>query len=187
MYKRQLLVGSADAIAEARIWRKRFGGGMRQVGILAAAGLYALDHHVERLADDHARAQRAARAFAAVSYTHLDVYKRQTDPPLVFAGECDVMRERMAATARGEAFVLMGGDCAETFAGATANNIRDRIKTVLQMAAVLTYGASVPVVKVGRMAGQYAKPRSADTETRAGQTMPAYRGDMVNDLSLIHI
>ncbi|HOI03093.1 MAG TPA: 3-deoxy-7-phosphoheptulonate synthase, partial [Dermatophilaceae bacterium] len=70
-------------------------------------------------------------------------------PPLVFAGECDVMRERMAATARGEAFVLMGGDCAETFAGATANNIRDRIKTVLQMAAVLTYGASVPVVKVG--------------------------------------
>ena len=104
-------------------------------------------------------------------------------PPLVFAGECDVMRERMAATARGEAFVLMGGDCAETFAGATANNIRDRIKTVLQMAAVLTYGASVPVVKVGRMAGQYAKPRSADTETRAGQTMPAYRGDMVNDFA----
>jgi len=104
-------------------------------------------------------------------------------PPLVFAGECDVMRERMAATARGEAFVLMGGDCAETFAGATANNIRDRIKTVLQMAAVLTYGASVPVVKVGRMAGQYAKPRSADTETRAGQTMPAYRGDMVTDFA----
>ncbi|MBK6442957.1 MAG: 3-deoxy-7-phosphoheptulonate synthase class II [Actinomycetales bacterium] len=104
-------------------------------------------------------------------------------PPLVFAGECDVMRERMAAAARGEAFVLMGGDCAETFAGATANNIRDRIKTVLQMAAVLTYGASVPVVKVGRMAGQYAKPRSADTETRSGQTLPAYRGDMVNDFA----
>ena len=89
-------------------------------------------------------------------------------PPLVFAGECDVMRERMAAAARGEAFVLMGGDCAETFAGATANNIRDRIKTVLQMAAVLTYGASVPVVKVGRMAGQYAKPRNAFTEIPAG-------------------
>ena len=104
-------------------------------------------------------------------------------PPLVFAGECDVMRERMAAAARGEAFVLMGGDCAETFAGATANNIRERIKTVLQMAAVLTYGASVPVVKVGRMAGQYAKPRSSDTETRAGVTLPAYRGDMVNDFS----
>jgi 3-deoxy-7-phosphoheptulonate synthase len=89
----------------------------------------------------------------------------------------------MAAAARGEAFVLMGGDCAETFAGATANNIRDRIKTVLQMAAVLTYGASVPVVKVGRMAGQYAKPRSADTETRSGVTLPAYRGDMVNDFA----
>ncbi len=104
-------------------------------------------------------------------------------PPLVFAGECDVMRERMAAASRGAAFVLMGGDCAETFAGATANNLRDRIKTVLQMAAVLTYGASVPVVKVGRMAGQYAKPRSSDTETRGELTLPAYRGDMVNDFA----
>jgi 3-deoxy-7-phosphoheptulonate synthase len=105
------------------------------------------------------------------------------DPPLVFAGECDVLRTRMAAAARGEAFVLMGGDCAETFESATANNIRERIKTILQMAAVLTYGASVPVVKVGRMAGQYAKPRSADTETRDGLTLPAYRGDMVNDFA----
>jgi 3-deoxy-7-phosphoheptulonate synthase len=102
-------------------------------------------------------------------------------PPLVFAGECDVLKNRMAAASRGEAFVLQGGDCAETFASATADNIRDRVKTILQMAAVLTYGASVPVVKVGRMAGQYAKPRSSSTETRAGVTLPAYRGDMVND------
>jgi 3-deoxy-7-phosphoheptulonate synthase len=102
-------------------------------------------------------------------------------PPLVFAGECDVLRTRMAAAARGEAFVLQGGDCAETFASATADNIRDRVKTILQMAAVLTYGASVPVVKVGRMAGQYAKPRSSGQETREGVTLPAYRGDMVND------
>ena len=102
-------------------------------------------------------------------------------PPLVFAGECDVLSERMAAVARGEAFVLQGGDCAETFASATADNIRDRVKTILQMAAVLTYGASVPVVKVGRMAGQYAKPRSSGEETREGVTLPAYRGDMVND------
>ncbi|KGN38488.1 class II 3-deoxy-7-phosphoheptulonate synthase [Knoellia subterranea] len=102
-------------------------------------------------------------------------------PPLVFAGECDVLRERMAAASRGEAFVLQGGDCAETFAGATADNIKNRIKTILQMAAVLTYGASVPVVKVGRMAGQFAKPRSSNTETREGVTLPAYRGDMVND------
>lgn len=104
-----------------------------------------------------------------------------TYPPLVFAGECDVLKTRMAAAARGEAFVLQGGDCAETFAGASADNIRDRVKTILQMAAVLTYGASVPVVKVGRMAGQYAKPRSSNTETRDGVTLPAYRGDMVND------
>ncbi|HET7475349.1 MAG TPA: 3-deoxy-7-phosphoheptulonate synthase class II [Dermatophilaceae bacterium] len=106
-----------------------------------------------------------------------------TYPPLVFAGECDVLRGRLADAARGEVFVLQGGDCAETFAAATADNIRDRIKTILQMAAVLTYGASMPVVKVGRMAGQYAKPRSKDTETRAGVTLPAYRGDMVNDIA----
>ncbi|MEO3939102.1 3-deoxy-7-phosphoheptulonate synthase class II [Dermatophilaceae bacterium Soc4.6] len=104
-------------------------------------------------------------------------------PPLVFAGECDVLRARMASAARGEAFVLQGGDCAETFADATADNIRDRIKTLLQMAAVLTYGASVPVVKIGRMAGQFAKPRSSGNETREGVTLPAYRGDMVNDFA----
>ncbi|MEO7420896.1 MAG: 3-deoxy-7-phosphoheptulonate synthase class II [Ornithinibacter sp.] len=102
-------------------------------------------------------------------------------PPLVFAGECDVLKDRMAAVARGEAFVLQGGDCAETFVAATADNIRDRVKTILQMTAVLTYGASVPVVKVGRMAGQYAKPRSSGTETRDGVTLPAFRGDIVND------
>jgi 3-deoxy-7-phosphoheptulonate synthase len=104
-------------------------------------------------------------------------------PPLVFAGECDDLRDRLAAAARGEAFVLQGGDCAETFAAATADNIRDRIKTILQMAAVLTYGASVPVVKIGRMAGQYAKPRSTGSEVRDGVELPAYRGDMVNDFA----
>lgn len=103
-----------------------------------------------------------------------------TQPPLVFAGEADQLRERLAAAARGEAFLLQGGDCAETFAGATADKIRDRVKTILQMAVVLTYGASMPVIKVGRMAGQFAKPRSSDTETRDGVTLPAYRGDLVN-------
>jgi len=102
-------------------------------------------------------------------------------PPLVFAGECDVLKGRLAEAATGKAFVLQGGDCAETFASATADNIRDRIKTILQMAAVLTYGASMPVVKVGRIAGQFAKPRSSDTETRGDLTLPTYRGDMVND------
>ena len=109
------------------------------------------------------------------------VAELSTYPPLVFAGECDVLRDRMASAGRGEAFVLQGGDCAETFAGATADNIKNRIKTILQMAAVLTYGASVPVVKVGRMAGQFAKPRSSNIETREDVTLPAYRGDMVND------
>ena len=101
-------------------------------------------------------------------------------PPLVFAGEVDVLRERIAAAARGEAFLLAGGDCAETFADSTADRIRNKIRTILQMAAVLTYGASVPVVKMGRMAGQFAKPRSGDEETRDGLTLPTYRGDAVN-------
>jgi 3-deoxy-7-phosphoheptulonate synthase len=103
-----------------------------------------------------------------------------TLPPLIFAGEVDVLRERLAAAARGQAFLLQGGDCAETFAGATADQIRNRVKTVLQMAVVLTYGASTPVIKMGRMAGQFAKPRSSDTETRGDVTLPAYRGDIVN-------
>ncbi|HET6755041.1 MAG TPA: 3-deoxy-7-phosphoheptulonate synthase class II [Jiangellaceae bacterium] len=101
-------------------------------------------------------------------------------PPLVFAGECDQLRDRLAAVSRGEAFLLQGGDCAETFDGVTANNVRNKLKTLLQMAVVLTYAASVPVVKVGRIAGQYAKPRSRPTETRGEVTLPAYRGDMVN-------
>jgi 3-deoxy-7-phosphoheptulonate synthase len=101
-------------------------------------------------------------------------------PPLVFAGEIDQLRDRLARAARGEAFVLQGGDCAETFAGATADQIRARVKTLLQMAVVLTYGASMPVVKMGLMAWQFAKPRSKDTETRGDVTLPAYRGDIVN-------
>ncbi len=101
-------------------------------------------------------------------------------PPLVFAGEVDLLRSRLAAAADGRAFLLQGGDCAETFAGATADAIRNRVKTVLQMAVVLTYGAAMPVVKMGRMAGQFAKPRSSDSETRGDLTLPAYRGDIVN-------
>jgi len=103
-------------------------------------------------------------------------------PPLVFAGECDQLRDRLACVARGEAFLLQGGDCAETFAGTTADSIRGKLRTLLQMAVVLTYAASVPVVKVGRMAGQFAKPRSAATEVRDGVALPAYRGDAVNGL-----
>ncbi len=103
-------------------------------------------------------------------------------PPLVFAGECDDLKARIAEAQDGRAFWLQGGDCAETFASATADSIRNRIKTILQMAAVLQYFASLPVIKVGRMAGQFAKPRSNDTETRNGVTLPAYRGDAVNDI-----
>jgi 3-deoxy-7-phosphoheptulonate synthase len=103
-------------------------------------------------------------------------------PPLVFAGECDQLKARIADAAAGKAFWLQGGDCAETFGSATADSIRNRIKTILQMAAVLQYQSSLPVIKVGRMAGQFAKPRSNDNETRNGVTLPAYRGDAVNGL-----
>jgi 3-deoxy-7-phosphoheptulonate synthase len=109
----------------------------------------------------------------------------QSLPPLVLPSECDALRQRLAAVARGEAFLLQGGDCAETFAALTLDSVRDKIKTLLQMAIVLTYGASVPVVKVGRIAGQYAKPRSNAIEVVSGGDgpveIPSYRGDAVND------
>ena len=110
------------------------------------------------------------------------VTRLKTLPPLVFAGECDDLKTKIAQAAAGNAFWLQGGDCAETFVAATADSIRNRIKTILQMAAVLQYYSSLPVVKVGRMAGQFAKPRSNDLETRGDVTLPAYRGDAVNDL-----
>jgi len=101
-------------------------------------------------------------------------------PPLVFAGEARRLKEVLGQAARGEAFLLQGGDCAESFAEFSADNIRDTFKVMLQMAMVLTYGAKVPVIKVGRMAGQFAKPRSADTETIDGTELPSYRGDIIN-------
>ncbi|SFA77378.1 3-deoxy-D-arabinoheptulosonate-7-phosphate synthase [Poseidonocella pacifica] len=104
-------------------------------------------------------------------------------PPLVFAGEARRLRSELAAAGRGEAFLLQGGDCAESFEQFSADGIRDTFKVMLQMAMVLTYGAKVPVVKVGRMAGQFAKPRSAPTETIDGVELPSYRGDIINELA----
>ena len=103
-------------------------------------------------------------------------------PPLVFAGEARRLKERLAAVARGKAFLLQGGDCAESFAEFHPNNIRDMFKVLLQMAVVLTFGSGCPVVKLGRLAGQFAKPRSSETETQNGQTLPSYRGDIINGL-----
>jgi 3-deoxy-7-phosphoheptulonate synthase len=101
-------------------------------------------------------------------------------PPLVFAGEARRLKASLALAAQGQAFVLQGGDCAESFGDFTANVIRDTFRVLLQMAVVLTFGGAVPVVKLGRMAGQFAKPRSSDTETVDGVTLPSYRGDIVN-------
>lgn len=104
-------------------------------------------------------------------------------PPLVFAGECDELRSHLAQVAQGKAFLLQGGDCAETFAGVNADNVKGKLRVLLSMAVVMTYAGQLPVVKVGRIAGQYAKPRSRDTETRGGVTLPSYRGDAVNGLA----
>ncbi|MEL6420579.1 MAG: 3-deoxy-7-phosphoheptulonate synthase, partial [Pseudomonadota bacterium] len=104
-------------------------------------------------------------------------------PPLVFAGEARRLKSHLAEASRGEAFLLQGGDCAESFEQFSADMIRDTFKVMLQMAMVLTYGAKVPVIKVGRMAGQFAKPRSAPTETLDGVELPSYRGDIINELA----
>ncbi len=103
-------------------------------------------------------------------------------PPLVFAGEARNLKDRLAEAAAGRAFLLQGGDCAESFAEFHPDNIRDTFRVLLQMAVVLVFGARLPVIKVGRLAGQFAKPRSSDTETVDGVELPSYRGDMVNGM-----
>ena len=108
-------------------------------------------------------------------------------PPLVFAGEARRLKSHLAAVSKGDAFLLQGGDCAESFAEFSADTIRDTFKVMLQMAMVLTYGAKVPVVKVGRMAGQMAKPRSAPTETKDGVELPSYRGDIINGFDFTEV
>lgn len=101
-------------------------------------------------------------------------------PPLVFAGECRTLQERLAKCATGEAFILQGGDCAESFTQFSANGIRDLFRLILQMSVVMMFGGGVPIVKMGRLAGQFAKPRSANTETKDGVELPCYRGDIIN-------
>lgn len=101
-------------------------------------------------------------------------------PPLIFAGECRTLQTRLAMAATGDAFLLFGGDCAEAFSQFSANRIRDTYRVLLQMSVVLAFGGGVPIVKLGRIAGQFAKPRSANTETINGVTLPAYRGDIIN-------
>jgi 3-deoxy-7-phosphoheptulonate synthase len=101
-------------------------------------------------------------------------------PPLVFAGEARQLKARLAAASEGKAFLLQGGDCAESFGEFRANSIRDNLRILLQMAVILTFSEKLPVIKVGRVAGQFAKPRSQDTETREGVTLPTYRGDIIN-------
>ncbi|MBC7738094.1 MAG: 3-deoxy-7-phosphoheptulonate synthase, partial [Candidatus Saccharibacteria bacterium] len=108
-------------------------------------------------------------------------------PPLVFAGEARKLKKQLALAGEGKAFVLQGGDCAESFSEFSADNIRDTFRVMLQMAVVLTYGAKVPVIKIGRIAGQFAKPRSAGTEVIGGVELPSYRGDIINGFDFTEI
>lgn len=137
---------------------------------------------IPSLSDLHARgaAQQPTYADPAAVASVLDELRRR--PPLVFAGECDDLKSRLAEVAAGRAFLLQAGDCAETFGNVTGVNIRNSLRVQLSMAVILQYAAQVPVVKVGRIAGQYAKPRSNDLETRDGVELPSYRGDAVNGL-----
>ncbi len=139
-----------------------------------------MTEQIPSLRELHARGAAQQPTYADRATVDAAVARLRTMPPLVFAGECDELKAKLGAVARGEAFLLQGGDCAETFDGVTADNVRNKLRVLLQMAVVLTYAASVPVVKLGRLAGQYAKPRSSDDETRDGVTLPAYRGDAVN-------
>ncbi|ALN16354.1 class II 3-deoxy-7-phosphoheptulonate synthase [Acidipropionibacterium acidipropionici] len=135
---------------------------------------------VPNLAELHAMPQMQQPSYPEPAAVADVVSRLRGLPPLVFAGECDDLRDKLAAVADGRGFLLQGGDCAETFAGVNADNIKGKLRVLLSMAVVMTYAAQVPVVKVGRIAGQYAKPRSKDTETRNGVTLPSYRGDAVN-------
>ncbi len=139
---------------------------------------------VPDLASLHALGPAQQPTYPDADAVDASVARLRRMPPLVFAGECDDLTAKMASVSRGEAFLLQGGDCAETFEGVTADNVRNKLRVLLQMSVVLTYAGSVPVVKLGRLAGQYAKPRSSDLETRLVDgvevTLPAYRGDAVN-------
>ena len=108
--------------------------------------------------------------------------KLSLKPPLVFAGEVQSLKRSLHLVEKGEAFILQGGDCAESFTQFSANGIRDTFKVLLQMAVILTFGSSMPIIKIGRIAGQFAKPRSSDIEVLNGVELPSYRGDMINDM-----
>jgi 3-deoxy-7-phosphoheptulonate synthase len=150
------------------------------VSTLPSAPSLASPGAIPTLEQLHAMSPAQQPTYADHAALDRAVARLRKSPPLVFAGECDDLKAKLAAVTRGEAFLLQGGDCAETLDGVTADNVRNKLRVLLQMAVVLTYAASVPVVKLGRLAGQYAKPRSSDSETRGGVTLPAYRGDAVN-------
>ena len=137
---------------------------------------------IPSLTDLHARGAAQQPTYPDAAALASVVGELRERPPLVFAGEADDLKERIADVAAGRAFMLQAGDCAETFGNVTAVNIRNALRVQLSMAVVLQYAAQVPVVKVGRIAGQYAKPRSSNDETRDGLTLPSYRGDAVNGL-----
>ena len=162
---------------------------LRLVTLARVAYTSGLTCHKAEADDDGLAENRLARETAGADAglyrcrSARDVERRLADyPPLVFAGEARRLKSQLGAAARGEAFLLQGGDCAEAFDQFSADAIRDTFKVMLQMAMVLTYGAKVPVVKVGRMAGQFAKPRSAPTEVVDGVELPSYRGDIINDM-----
>src|SRR3954447_22918763 len=139
----------------------------------------------ERWTPDSWRAKPIQQVPTYPDAAALEAVERQLAgfPPLVFAGEARKLKRDLAKVAKGEAFLLQGGDCAESFAEHSADNIRDFFRLFLQMAVVLTYAGGSPVVKIGRVAGQFAKPRSSGTEVIDGVELPSYRGDIISDIA----
>ena len=165
------------------VWRETFSfeGGLFSVGgtgpvpaapcpAPACPEMYAADAHRRAPARSPRPQEEVDKACAEIA----------SFPPLVFAGECRTLQERLAKCATGDAFILQGGDCAEAFSQFNANRIRDLFRLILQMSVVMMFGGGVPVVKLGRLAGQFAKPRSAPMEDKDGLSLPSYRGDIIN-------
>src|SRR5258707_9454748 len=155
--------------------------GIRDIGVTGVQTC-ALPIMAERWTPDSWRSKPIQQVPVYPDQAALGEVEKQlaTFPPLVFAGEARRLKKHLSRVAAGEAFLLHGGDCAESFAEHGANNIRDFFRVFLQMAVVLTYAAALPVVKIGRIAGQFAKPRTSPTEKRDGIELPVYRGDIIN-------
>ncbi|XP_078442680.1 phospho-2-dehydro-3-deoxyheptonate aldolase 1, chloroplastic-like [Wolffia australiana] len=179
------LLGAGSIAASAPSFGARQSGNPRKFAVSASGSSSVASGSASASSSWSTESWKSKRAFQLPTYPDQDALESvlrslESYPPLVFAGEARRLEERLADAALGKAFLLQGGDCAESFKEFNGNNIRDTFRVLLQMAVVLTFGGQMPIIKVGRMAGQFAKPRSDNSEIRDGVELPAYRGDNIN-------